>query len=226
MWAQLFLRMSGDQHWYEPPWHKPIPSFSKLSLEEINEIMNDPTWTKGVLFRDPTRRLLSSYLYLIDNPSQVKSYRNNLLKYSNGTTWDDFLSAVIDKKFQNIHWRPQVTTQNPTHRYLTLLQADYCGLHKYRESFNFVANLETISTTGPQLLKDLGIWSEYGEREWSLTKVINTPRGNIAAIAGRNASARHPRYHFQYPKVIATPVACIAVCLSFASLTVCLLHWS
>jgi hypothetical protein len=119
MWAQLFLRMSGDPHWYEPPWHKPIPSFSQLSLEEINDIMNDPTWTKAVLFRDPSRRLLSSYLYLIDNPSQVKSYRNQLLKYSNETTWDDFLFAVTDKHFQNIHWRPQVTNTHLPRPFLT-----------------------------------------------------------------------------------------------------------
>lgn len=198
MWAQLFHRMSGDPHWYEPPWHKPIQSFKDLSHDEINEIMNDPNWTKAVVFRDPSRRLLSSYLYLIDNPSQVKIYRNQLLKYSKGTTWNDFLDSVTDQQFRNIHWRPQVP---PLSSHLHLLpyssdiqsQSDFCGLQKYWRLFNYKANLETLHITGPQLLKDLGIWSEYGERGWSLTKVIKTPRGNIPA----NSS----RYRFQTPKV-------------------------
>ena len=126
MWAQLFHRMSGDPHWYEPPWHKPIQSLKDFSLDEINEIMNDPNWTKAVVFRDPSRRLLSSYLYLIDNPSQVKFYRNQLLKYSQGTTWNDFLDSVTDQHFQNIHWRPQVPSSSlPTLLIFSLLRVTF-----------------------------------------------------------------------------------------------------
>jgi hypothetical protein len=100
--------MKNDSGWFEPPWHKRLPSLGDLNLTEINDIMNDETWTKAILFRDPSRRLLASYLYLIDKPKQVKFYRNNLLKYRNGTSWNDFLSAVTEDNFHNLHWRPQV----------------------------------------------------------------------------------------------------------------------
>lgn len=72
--------------------------------------MNDSNWTKIIIFRDPSLRLLSSYLYLIANPTQVSSYRNNLFKVLNSTStkWEDFLTAVLKLNYQNIHWKPQV----------------------------------------------------------------------------------------------------------------------
>jgi hypothetical protein len=54
----IVLRMAGDPHWFEPPWHKrlPIVRGAKLSARELEDIMNDDTWTKAVFFRDPARR--------------------------------------------------------------------------------------------------------------------------------------------------------------------------
>jgi hypothetical protein len=101
--------MNGEPQWFAPPWHKRLTSFGNLNLTEINEIMNDKSWTKAILFRDPSRRLLASYLYLIDKPNQIQFYRKNLLKYRNETTWNDFLSAVTENNFQNLHWKPQVS---------------------------------------------------------------------------------------------------------------------
>ena len=51
-------RMEGDPHWYEPPWHKKTPVVRKANLKasELEDIMNDDSWTKAVFFRDPSRR--------------------------------------------------------------------------------------------------------------------------------------------------------------------------
>ena len=54
----LLLRLEGDPHWWEPPWHKKLPAAKnfKLNSREFEEIMYDNTWTKAVFFRDPSRR--------------------------------------------------------------------------------------------------------------------------------------------------------------------------
>ena len=80
-------------------------------IDEIERIMNDETWTKAVFLRDPTRRLLSSYLYLIKNKKQVSYYRDALRKATKNSSleWDHFVRAVVDLHHQNLHWRPQAS---------------------------------------------------------------------------------------------------------------------
>lgn len=181
LWSQLFLRMQGDPHWFEPPWHKKLPTMKnlKLSNEELTNIMNDPSWTKAVFFRDPSRRLLSAYKYCISNKHQVNHYRNWMTKLtkSENFSWPAFYESVTSElKHQNLHWRPQV---------------DFCGLHRFYPLYNFIGNLELSWLHGPMLLRKLGIWEKYGAREWSLAKVIKTP------ASGQN---RPGRYNFKKPE--------------------------
>lgn len=80
LWTQLVCRLTGDPHWYEPSWHKKLPTVRGKSREYIEEvsayqsdhlpnrvthslthsfvaqILNDPNWTKAIFLRDPTRR--------------------------------------------------------------------------------------------------------------------------------------------------------------------------
>jgi hypothetical protein len=49
------------------------------------------------------------------------------------------------------------------------------GLKKFLPLYNFVGNLEKSWLHGPQLLKRLGIWEEYGARQWSLANLITSP---------------------------------------------------
>ena len=95
---------------FEPPWHKSLPTLKGKPKEEIERIMNDKTWTKAIFLRDPARRLLSSYLFLIKNPKQVGHYRDALKEKTKNSSleWDHYVNAVVDLHFQNLHWRPQV----------------------------------------------------------------------------------------------------------------------
>eukprot|EP00602_Paraphysomonas_sp_CaronLab_P002853 CAMPEP_0185028996 /NCGR_PEP_ID=MMETSP1103-20130426/15090_1 /TAXON_ID=36769 /ORGANISM="Paraphysomonas bandaiensis, Strain Caron Lab Isolate" /LENGTH=246 /DNA_ID=CAMNT_0027563595 /DNA_START=237 /DNA_END=977 /DNA_ORIENTATION=+ len=149
-----------------------------LPKEEIERIMNDPTWTKAIMFRDPAMRLLSAYFYTIKKKSQINAYRDALRRATknSSTSWDHFLMAVTKMNHQNLHWRPQV---------------DFCRFEKFYPLFNFVGNLERSALHGPMLLKQAGVWDQYGTREWALTKVLETARG-------ANPSAS--RYKFKLPE--------------------------
>lgn len=58
---RLFYRLKGDPGWRENPHFKPHkPLLKDLPIAEVQSIMNDPTWTKAVFFRDPSKRLLRS----------------------------------------------------------------------------------------------------------------------------------------------------------------------
>jgi hypothetical protein len=54
---QLFFRMEGDESWFEPPYHKkPLESFQRMSVDEVDRIMHDDSFVKAVIFRDPALR--------------------------------------------------------------------------------------------------------------------------------------------------------------------------
>ena len=63
-WKKLFLRMQGDPDWRAEPWWKMrnLTTLYKVGRRRAMEILVDPTWSKGVFFRDPLKRLLSCYL--------------------------------------------------------------------------------------------------------------------------------------------------------------------
>ena len=75
---RLMFRMTGDTNWkLDPHFRTKRPVLAQLPFSgdeslQATAILNDPTWTKGVFFRDPAERLLSAYI--------DKFVRNN--KYS------------------------------------------------------------------------------------------------------------------------------------------------
>ena len=59
-WMRMILRLKGDARWrMEPHFLSNKPLVSQLPIENATHIMNDPSWTKAVFFRDPAERLES-----------------------------------------------------------------------------------------------------------------------------------------------------------------------
>ena len=85
LYCQLFFRMEGDENWFEPPYHsklnhsqlnlfplkvhstlvilhslpfieKGLESFQRMKRAEVERIMNDDSFIKAVIFRDPPLR--------------------------------------------------------------------------------------------------------------------------------------------------------------------------
>jgi len=125
-------------------------------------MFNDPSWTKAVFFRDPSRRLISAYLHFIKSERTPKAYLNMLKTHNLTREWSDFWSSASKKDgISNIHWRPQT---------------DYCGFRKFKSKFNFIGSMEHLQEHGVALLKRVGVYDRFAAEGWSLSAVIRNPR--------------------------------------------------
>lgn len=141
---QLFYRLSGDENWFEPPYHKKdSPRLGHFPLERARDMLTSATWTRAVVLRDPAKRLLSSYMHLVLNPKTPARYRTALSSRHRNITWPDFVGAVLEKDgYDNIHWTPQ---------------SQFCGLWRFHSYFNFVGNFEQLRAHGNLLIARVGL---------------------------------------------------------------------
>jgi hypothetical protein len=127
-----------------------------LSLEKAEELLNDPTWTRAVFFRDPAERLLSAYLDKIvsEGYTQKAFYINQPTVLS----FPEFVSLVSEKDRNctsprglhpctDAHWRPQVLT---------------CGLDYLLPHFDFIGSFDHLSEHTRLLLQRVGLWDDFG----------------------------------------------------------------
>lgn len=115
------------------------------------EIYNDPNWTRALLIREPTERLLSGFLdkilpsddfnfttleqfveFLEQPPKDV-----NARGQKSGLTWHS-----------DPHWRPQAWS---------------CGLVQMLPSFQFVGGLDYVAEHTRAILEKVGLWESYGK---------------------------------------------------------------
>lgn len=127
-----------------------------LSIEKAEELLNDPSWTRAVFFRDPAERLLSAYLDKIVGEGYTKKEFN--IKNPDMLSFPDFVDLVTEKgrdcssthglhPCTNPHWKPQ-----------TMI----CGLDHLLPNFNFIGNFGHIAEHTKFLLQRVGFWDNYG----------------------------------------------------------------
>lgn len=158
---QLFYRLNNDENWFEPPYHKPnSPRLGHYSLSKVKEILHDSSWTKAVFFRDPTKRLLSSFLHLVLNPRTPPRYRAALSSRHKNISWPDFVEAVLEKDgYDNLHWTPQ---------------SHFCGLKRFYPYLNFVGNFEYLRDHGNQLISRVKL-EDSTSSGWGKTAYVKSP---------------------------------------------------
>ncbi len=55
-WIRLFVRLTGLPDWRDPPHYRDgIPLLSAVERAEAEDHLNDPAWTKAVIFSRPHR---------------------------------------------------------------------------------------------------------------------------------------------------------------------------
>lgn len=193
---KLINRMNNRSDWnYPPHFQKDYPALSKLSPKRATQIMNDPTWTKAVFFRDPAERLLSAYIdkFLRNHKYSIVVFKD----WGKTLTFEEFvdkvtacigdaecleyqkraLNGTVDKQhtlpkeglhsWTNQHWRPQIHTTN---------------LDQFLHVHDFVGNFSHLHMHTYELLSGLGLWEKYGASGWGKNK--------NEAVFDRNA-ARH-----------------------------------
>jgi hypothetical protein len=119
-----------------------------LTMEKAKELLNDPTWTRAVFFREPAERLLSAYLNKIEGGKPTEH---------NFTDWVDEITTQKDAKCgspglnacTDPHWTPQLMT---------------CGLDYLLPSWDFIGTFEHIAEHTKLLLERVGLWDNFGAK--------------------------------------------------------------
>lgn len=178
---QLLKRMSGLD-WKEKdglsihhPQKNGLKYLYDFELEEANEMLTSPEWTRAMFVRDPKRRALSAYLNkgLQHNGEYVKrvcchmdittttsrkprpSLCESLGPWTSPTNasifpFDTFLQQVVGS-CNDPHWRPQVQRVPP----------------KVWPYINMVGHFESVEQDTQRLLKRIGAWDKYGATGWA-----------------------------------------------------------
>jgi len=158
---QLMRRAQGATDWLEDPHYKPgLPLLKNLGRERVNEILDDPTWMRAVVLRDPAERLLSAYL---DKFIYRKGYAANVFGFpGHGMAFETFLSYVLDPNEDprkpiglhqgtDPHWRPQL----------------YVGsLETVAEACNSVGDFLEVDAWIERVLRRVNGWDMYGATGW------------------------------------------------------------
>jgi len=158
-WIQFLRFTFGAKDYQDAPYYKfdHMPFyFDQLRPEVQREIWNDPSWTRAVLIREPTERLLSAYLDKIHGSadhqntsfadfvgglSQPPTTRENL---PNGS----FLKMTGVSWYTDPHWRPQSYS---------------CGLGKLLPYFDYVGGLDRVAEHTKAILQSVSLWETYGK---------------------------------------------------------------
>ena len=135
-----------------------------LEWSRAKEMLEDPSWTKAVIFRNPLERLVSAYQDKIvrksytqkifgigtmaDENRPVLSFSEFVDKVTNSSdpesncTYPMGLSACTDP-----HWKPQLMM---------------CGLDYFLPKFDFVGNFDYVAEHTKALLEKVGVWDTWG----------------------------------------------------------------
>jgi hypothetical protein len=143
---------------------------SSLSIEKASQLLDNPEWTKAVLFRNPAERLLSAYLDKVVG----EGYTHRVFHIGDGDitlSFEEFVDLVTaevnvtgidickDLRDQNLtgkglhrctnpHWMPQVLL---------------CGLDTILPKFDFIGHFEYISEHTKLLLERVNLWDSHGK---------------------------------------------------------------
>ena len=165
-WIQFLRFTFGARDYQDSPYYKldHMPfRFDVLLPDRQHQIWNDPEWTRAVLIREPTERLLSAYLDKIaprvegDHANLTLAEFVTLLEQPpgrhSGLTW-----------YTDPHWRPQAYS---------------CGMAQMLPSMDYVGGLDRVSEHVRNILSRVGLWESHG-RHYRLTpKEARTTRVRI-----------------------------------------------
>jgi hypothetical protein len=193
VWKQLFRRVSGYADWtmqedntVENKNPKNLPhNPSKNGLTYLyhyppsvaDAMFTDPTWTRAIFVRDPKERLLSAYLdkavkerkYMMQHccpnverkrkskQSLKQAKMHQLLQCSTASAVElphtlslsEFVDTVVPA-CPDPHWNPQSAHISDN----------------IWPTINFVGDMDRIETDATALLRQTGLWDEFGASGW------------------------------------------------------------
>ena len=168
-WAK-FLRFSiGARDYLSLPHYKAdLNAFLLGNLERSRAMamLEDPSWTKAVIFRNPLERLVSAYQdKIVRKRYTQKIFKIGSLTDENRTvlSFSEFVDKVTSSASDGIHsnctyphglsactdphWKPQLMM---------------CGLDYFLPKFDFVGNFDFVAEHTKALLEKVGVWDTWG----------------------------------------------------------------
>lgn len=138
-------------------------NLKSLEISRAQELLNDPSWTKAVFFRNPFERLVSAYQDKIARKGYTqKVFHIGNLKDKNRTvlTFAEFVDKVTAtanlsdcsdpnglSACTDPHWKPQLMI---------------CGLDYLLPKFDFVGSFDYVAEHTKMLLEKIGAWETMG----------------------------------------------------------------
>jgi hypothetical protein len=130
-------------------WGRNTPKHHNLSVADLQDILNNPDWTKAVFSRDPVSRYISAFQSKCGRVDADGSVHCNHAFGVDSNITDASVQSFQkilevkdkgpEKVFKNPHWRPM---------------SRFCGGLEYSiQNYNFVHELNR--TTAPRLVRDL-----------------------------------------------------------------------
>jgi hypothetical protein len=133
-----------------------------LDVSRAYELLNDPTWTKAVFFRNPFERLISAYQDKILRKAYTQKVFNiGHLKDENRTvlSFAEFVDKVTEKSKKCSHPTGLSTCTDPHWKPQLLM----CGLDYLLPKFDFVGNFDYVAEHTKMLLEKVGVWDTWGQ---------------------------------------------------------------
>eukprot|EP00750_Incisomonas_marina_P009818 INCI16147.2.p1 GENE.INCI16147.2~~INCI16147.2.p1 ORF type:complete len:357 (+),score=63.71 INCI16147.2:133-1203(+) len=156
-WRKMLRRLNGAEENYltrDP--HNPAANglqlLNKLPLSKVEELINDPEYTKAVFVRSPLTRLLSGYRDKLE--ARHEFHRMPIRNQLNSETlsFSAFVELVVAQKRDvaiDEHWRRE---------------SAFCGLRYF--DYDFVGYFEDLEADSRKLLQDLGLYDRYAASGW------------------------------------------------------------
>lgn len=184
VWKQLFRRMMGYPDWNIQDGQETfLPHNSQLNglkylsdypLEQANEFMTSPEWTRAIMVREPKQRFLSAFLdKAVSNdhkhifnrccPDDERGLDPSLCEEAKFSS-PGFLKLV--HMCDDDHWRPQHLRMES----------------KYWPYVDVVLHVETAYPDAKDLLQRIGAWEDYGLTGWGR-------HGNLSIFASTEVQA-------------------------------------
>lgn len=155
-WLQFLRFTIGAKDYQDPPYYKQDHQpfyFDVLTPEVKHQVWNDPSWTRAVLIREPSERLLSAYLDKILNNKlygnvSFAQFIHHLSLPINGTRRQRGLMHDGLGWYTDPHWRPQSFS---------------CGLAQLLPHFHYVGGLDHVGAHSRAILEHVGLWETHGK---------------------------------------------------------------
>lgn len=170
-WIRFFLRLTGSDLWCKGNIHSKslvaLKHLTDYSIEEAQEIMTSPEWTRAIFVRHPKPRILSAFLDKAINKKADFIKDKCRIYAARGGTKDEcverqadfsfFLHNITTTMHDNVHWRSIYSRID----------------EKWWPWMNYVANMENLSEDAEHFLKSIkskkdgsSAWDRVGRTGW------------------------------------------------------------